>query len=100
MKWWKQHSDNLPNWSSAVMKVLLVQPSSAAADHERVFSLLNASFDDLQDHALVDYLQASVMLQYNKREDQMQCKAPALAKTLETVVFDIIVVINLRQIIR
>ena len=47
------------------MKVLLVQPSSAAA--ERVFSLLNASLNDLQDHALLDYLQASVMLQYNKR---------------------------------
>ena len=65
VKWLRQQSDNLPNWSSAVMKVLLVQPSSAAA--ERVFSLLNASFNDLQDHALVDYLQASVMLQYNKR---------------------------------
>ena len=35
VKWWRQQSDNLPHWSSAVMKVLLVQPSSAAA--ERVF---------------------------------------------------------------
>ena len=60
VKWWKQQTDNLPNWSSAVMKVF----SSAAA--ERVFSLLNASFNDLPDNALVDYLQASVMLQYNK----------------------------------
>ena len=54
VKWWKQQSDNLPHWSSAVMKVLLVQPSSAAA--ERVFSILNSSFNDSQDHALVDYL--------------------------------------------
>ena len=60
-----QQSGNLPHWSSAVMKVLLVQPSSAAA--ERVFSILNSSFDDSQEHALVDYLQACVMLQYNNR---------------------------------
>ena len=60
-----QQSDNLPHWSSAVMKVLLVQPSSAAA--EQVFSILNSSFNDSQEHALVDYLQAWVMLQYNNR---------------------------------
>lgn len=58
VKWWRQQSDNLPHWSSAVMKVLLVQPSSAAA--ERVFSILNASFNDSQE-------QACVMLQYNNR---------------------------------
>ena len=34
VKWWRQQSDNLPNWSSAVIKVLLVQPSSAAAVRE------------------------------------------------------------------
>ena len=55
----------LPNWSSAVKKVLLVQPSSAAA--ERVFSLLSASFHEQQENALSDYLQASVMLQYKNR---------------------------------
>ena len=65
VKWWRQQSDNLPHWFSAVMKVLLVQPSSAAA--ERVFSILNSSFNDSQEHALVDYLQACVMLQYNNR---------------------------------
>ena len=50
----------ITHWSSAVMKVLLVQPSSAAA--ERVFSILNSTFNDSQEHALVDYLQACVML--------------------------------------
>ena len=61
VEWWKHHTEQLPNWSSAVKKVLLVQPSSAAA--ERVFSILKASFND----PLADYLQASAMLQYNKR---------------------------------
>ena len=63
VKWWRQQSDNLPNWSSAVTKVLLREIFAA----ERVFSLLNASLNDFQDHALVDYLKASVMLQYNNR---------------------------------
>ena len=65
VEWWKHHAEQLPNWSSAVKKVLLVQPSSAAA--ERVFSILKASFNDQQQLALADYLQASVLLQYNKR---------------------------------
>ena len=41
LKWWKQNTTNLPKWSSAAQKVLLVQPSSAAP--ERVFSLLQRS---------------------------------------------------------
>ena len=65
VEWWQAHADRLPNWSMAVKKILLVQPSSAAA--QRVFSILAASFNDQQDRALADYLQASVMLQYNKR---------------------------------
>lgn len=65
VKWWQLLEEQLPYWSSAVKKVLLLQPSSVAA--ERVFSILSASFNDRQDHVLSDYLQASVMLQYNKR---------------------------------
>ena len=65
VKWWCQHVERLPCWSVAVKQVLLVQPFSAAA--ERAFSLLSAAFSDQQDRALADYLQASVMLQYNKR---------------------------------
>ena len=65
VQWWKDHSDDLPCWSAAAGKILLVQPSSAAA--ERVFSLLQNSFGSFQDAALTDYLQASIMLQYKKR---------------------------------
>ena len=65
VKWWCQHVERLPRWSAAVKQVLLVQPSSAAA--ERAFSQFSAAFSDQQDRALADYLQASVMLQYNKR---------------------------------
>lgn len=38
LHWWKQNESALPCWAAAVLKVLLVQPSSAAS--ERVFSLL------------------------------------------------------------
>ena len=65
VKWWHDHKDQLLHWASAVKKVLLVQPSSGAA--ERVFSIFNSSFNDQQEHALVDSLQANVMTQYKKR---------------------------------
>ena len=45
--------------------ITLIQPSSAAA--ERVFSLLASSFNNNQESALEDYIQTSVMLQYNHR---------------------------------
>ena len=63
LKWWKQHSPELPHWSAAARKMFLIQPSSAAA--ERVFSILNRSFDESQTNSLEDYVEASVMLQYN-----------------------------------
>ena len=65
LEWWKDHSDDLPCWSAVAGKLLLVQPSSAAA--ERVFSLLQNSFGSYEDAACTDYIQASIMLQYNKR---------------------------------
>ena len=62
---WKRHEDTLPVWSRAARQVLLVQPSSAAS--ERVFSLLQNSFGERQHSSLQDYIEASLMLQYNKR---------------------------------
>ena len=65
VEWWCGNEEQLPRWASTVKQVLLVQPSSATA--ERVFSILKASFNEQRNCALVDYLQASVMSQYNKR---------------------------------
>ena len=64
LDWWMNHSEDLPNWSSAAQMVVLVQPSSAAV--ERVFSILKASFGHLQDNSLQEYIESSLMLQYNK----------------------------------
>lgn len=65
VEWWRDHSGELPHWSAATKKVLLVQPSSAAV--ERVFSLLRAAFGDQQSSSLRDYLECSLMLQFNGR---------------------------------
>ena len=64
LRWWKNNSSSLPHWSALARQVLLVQPSSAAA--ERVFSLLTSSFGEQQNSALQDYVESSIMLQYNK----------------------------------
>lgn len=66
VEWWSRHKVSLPHWADAAQKVSLVQPSSAAA--ERVFSLLKNSFSDRQLHSLQDYIEASLMLQYNRAE--------------------------------
>ena len=42
LEWWKLHEAELPHWSSAVKKGLLLQPSSAAS--ERVFFAIEQFF--------------------------------------------------------
>ena len=63
--WWKRKADELPKWANARKKALLLQPSSAAA--ERVVSLLSNSFSNRQEQSLRDYIQTSIMIQYNSR---------------------------------
>ena len=67
LPWWKSTEAELPTWASAMKKLLLVQPSSASA--ERVFSLLNNSFNDKQFNTLEDYVETSIMLQFNTDDD-------------------------------
>ena len=64
LEFWKRHKNSLPSWVAVVRKVLLVQPSSAAS--ERVFSILKQSFGEQQALSLQDYIEASLMLQYNR----------------------------------
>ena len=63
MHFWRQHEQSLPAWSQAARQVILIQPSSAAS--ERVFSLLRNPFGERQNSALQDYIEASLMMQYN-----------------------------------
>jgi len=64
LDFWKKYSKELPKWGEVASKALLCQPSSAAA--ERVFSVMNSCFGDQQLSSLEDYLEASVIMQYNK----------------------------------
>ena len=64
-QWWRNNAAEIPFWASAVKKIALVQPSSAAA--EKVFSLLVTVFGDQQHDALEDYIEAALMLRVNNR---------------------------------
>lgn len=66
--WWAVHRDTLPHWVVLIRKLLLVQPSSAAA--ERVFSFLN-TLSAQQEGALEDYIEASVMIRYNDNQRKL-----------------------------
>ena len=65
LDWWKSNASVLPYWSSIARKIMLLQPSSAAA--ERVLSLLKSSFGEQQEACFQDYIEASLILQFNKR---------------------------------
>ena len=62
--WWKNHQHDLPNWAGAAAMASLLCPSSASV--ERVFSILNATFDETQRNSLEDILEITLMLRYNR----------------------------------
>ena len=64
--WWKLLEDDLPHWAQSCKLVLLVEPSSAAAERA-FFQILSNSFSEKQESSLEDYIELSVMLQYNYR---------------------------------
>ena len=64
LNFWEAHSNALPVLAEAAKKILLIQPSSSAA--VRVFSLMKNLFGDQQQSSLEDYIETSLMLQYNK----------------------------------
>lgn len=65
-QWWHDArlSPQMADWASAAKKILILQPSSAAA--ERVFSMLKAIMGEQQQNsALEDYQEAAIMTRYN-----------------------------------
>ena len=61
-----QIHSKFPTWAAAAQIVFFFTPNSAAA--ERVFSLLKLFFGDTRMSALLDMIQASLMLRYNMRK--------------------------------
>ena len=72
MMFWRQHYITLPNWARLSYKVALFQPSSATA--ERVFSMLEALFNDTQTLALEDLRNASIQMRYNELQREALMK--------------------------
>ena len=64
LEWQKQGVATVPTWAATARKILAMQPSSTAT--ERVCSLLKSGFSDQQDNSLQDYIESSIMLQFNK----------------------------------
>ena len=75
LEWWLKNEEKLPHWAAAYKKIILCQPSSAAT--ERVFSIMKSSFNSEQNLALEDYMEVSLMLQYNKKRLFFLFKLPA-----------------------
>ena len=66
LKWWRDNSDDkISDWSGAARIIFAMSPNSASC--ERVFALLKNMFGELQLSLLADYIQAALMLAYNKR---------------------------------
>ena len=66
LDWWRDNSDDkISAWSAAARIAFAISPSSASC--ERVFALLEMMFGEQQLSALADYVQAALMLRYNKR---------------------------------
>ena len=63
VQWWARYEASVPNCSSVVKKMLLVQPSSAYT--EQVFSIMKNFFTDQQENASEETVEVSVTLCYN-----------------------------------
>ena len=63
LQWWHRNEHELPCWATAPHKILLMQPSSAASEQD--FSLLKSSFRSQQQKSLQNYIEMSLILQYN-----------------------------------
>ena len=62
---WRTNASTVPSWAFVCRAVLANATNSCPP--ERVFSILNNSFDDDQDRAYADYIQLSLQLQFNNR---------------------------------
>ena len=61
------HNNDWLSYMQCLVLYKFTQPSSSAA--EQVLSLLNANFSDQQDLFLLDYVELSLMYQYNNQWD-------------------------------
>ena len=63
--WWVQHKTKLPSLFQCLRGVLTHSTNSAPP--ERLFSILNDTFQNDMQRSYADYIELSLMLQFNKR---------------------------------
>ena len=68
---WRANEAEVPAFSAVLRAVLANSPNSIPP--ERVFSILNDTFDDDQERALADYMELSLQLQFNERSRKNEC---------------------------
>ena len=71
-KKYKASAGKYPTWRWVVRVLLLIQPSSAAA--ERVFSLMRRNFNSENLQSKLDIIEATLMVQYNERVAKRKVK--------------------------
>ena len=69
---WRTNEGELPALSYVLRAVLANAPNSIPP--ERVFSILNNTFDDDMDSAHADYIELSLQLQFNERSRSAAAK--------------------------
>ena len=72
-EWWRANGDQVPAFKFVLRAVLANSPNSIPP--ERVFSILNDTFDDDQRVALADYKELSLQLQFNDRSRKKELSA-------------------------
>ena len=66
LKFWERRRLSLPHFAKAAAIAFSMTPSSASV--ERIFSLYKSMFGTEQLHALRDYIQSAMMLNFNERD--------------------------------
>ena len=62
---WQANELELPNFAAVLRVILTNSPNSVPP--ERVFSILNDTFEADMDRAYADYIELSLQLQFNNR---------------------------------
>ena len=70
LNFWRAAEDKVPTFAYMLRAVLANSPNSVPP--ERVFSILNDTFDDDQGNARSNYMELSLQLQFNARSHAAQ----------------------------
>ena len=65
--WWKSNCATLPAFAYVLRAVLTNSPNSCPPGSERLCSIFNTTYNDDQKSSYADYIQLSMLAQFNER---------------------------------